>query len=245
MTAIQRTAALVALAMFASRAPAPIRELVYEFKRMAKADLWPGFRPDTIPLAIFDGTRTWLFRHRAPPAPFVRDDGEFFVMEGRHPAVTANSSTTLGGQTTATLIPNFATSPPKRWAAVMAHETFHAFQRTRHKTWSANEGDLFTYPFENVDALARRRLEFEALRRALVARDKGMAACWTRSVLAERFAEVVLGSARGLHHHGLAVVVQHALERLALAGLTRGLGAGVHGAHRRILPARSPPRPVR
>ncbi len=226
MTVMRRTAALVALAMFASRVPAPIRELVSEFTRMGKADLWPGFRPDTIPLAIFDGTRTWLVRHRAPPAPFVRDDGAFFVMEGRHPAVTANSSTTLGGQTTATLIPNFATSPPKRWAAVMAHETFHAFQRTRHKTWSANEADLFTYPFENVDALARRRLEFEALRRALVARDRPTAACWSRSALAERtdrFARLGTAAAtyerRGELNEGLAQYVESRAARARAADI--------------------------
>jgi hypothetical protein len=217
---LRRTAAVVALAALMRPVPAPIRELVSEFERMARADLWPGFHPDTIPLAIFDGTHTWLVRHRAPPAPFVRDDGGFFVMDGRHPEVTANSSTAIGGQTTATLIPNFAASPPKRWAAVMAHETFHAFQRTRHKTWSANEGDLFTYPFDNVDALAARRLEFEALRRALAAPDKVSAACWARTALAERTARFArLGDAastyerRGELNEGLAQYVESRAAR--------------------------------
>lgn len=33
--------------------------------------LWPGFDPRAIPLAVFTGTRTVLFRHPAPPAGFV------------------------------------------------------------------------------------------------------------------------------------------------------------------------------
>ena len=48
----------------------PALEVVAAFDRLKKRDLWPGFRPDPIPLAIYDGRRTWLVRHPSPPNEF-------------------------------------------------------------------------------------------------------------------------------------------------------------------------------
>ncbi|MEP7347331.1 MAG: hypothetical protein ABI877_18820 [Gemmatimonadaceae bacterium] len=166
----------------------PALQVIAAFDVVMKRDLWPGFRPDTIPLAIFDGNRTWLVRHPSPPDEFRQQapGSRYFVMEGRHPEVTANSSATIGGRTTATLIPDFEKQRAAGWASVAAHEAFHVFQRLRHPTWIANEAVLFTYPWEDADALAERRLEFDALHRALLARDKVASACWASKAMAER-----------------------------------------------------------
>jgi hypothetical protein len=53
--------------------------------RMASQNLWPGFDPRTIPVAIFDGERTFLFRHPAPPSGFATLPGApgVLVMKGR------------------------------------------------------------------------------------------------------------------------------------------------------------------
>src|SRR5215217_5859325 len=71
---------------------------------MARASLWPGFSPLTTPVAIFDGTRTYLFRHPSPPAGYVPVSGQSGVVarDGRDPAITANTSAPLGGVATAT-----------------------------------------------------------------------------------------------------------------------------------------------
>ncbi len=163
-----------------------------EVERMAAAQpLWPGFEPLAIPLAIFDGQRTWLFRHPKPPAGFVLAAGAIPAARtypGRFPAVTANSSAEIGGVMTATLMmdgtPGRRGSP--ELAAVALHEAFHVYQRTRHAGWSANEGDLLVYPVTNSELLASRRLESEALGRALANAENAGAACWARVALQYR-----------------------------------------------------------
>jgi len=165
-----------------------IRRLLTAFDILARRDLWPGFRPEGVPLAIYDGTRTWLVRHPVPTPEFQRVEGidGLLVMPGRHPEVRGNTSVRIGGRATATINADFRARPPARWAPVLVHEAFHVFQRARHPAWSANEVDLFTYPFENAQALAGRRLEFEALRRALGATAVPTVACWARVALVER-----------------------------------------------------------
>lgn len=145
--------------------------------------LWPGFEPLAIPLAIYDGDRTYLFRHPAPPDGFVtveQDDHQAHVWDGRHPAVTANTSIELGDRTIATLILDLPDGDRSLsdLAAVALHEAFHVFQRERHPGWQANEADLFVYPTTDTERLALRRLETEALRRALAAPDSTESACW-------------------------------------------------------------------
>jgi hypothetical protein len=76
-------------------------------------------------------------------------------------------------------------------AAVAVHESFHVYQRAHHAGWSGNEGDLVIYPVQNADLLALRRLESDALRRALANTENAGAACWARVALSyrrERFA---------------------------------------------------------
>jgi hypothetical protein len=168
-----------------------------EVERMAGAQAyWPGFDPLGIPLAVYDGQQTYLFRHPAQPPGFVVVQGAVPAMQayaGRHPAVTSNSSAELGGVMTATLLVDGASAgrPPTELAAVALHESFHVYQRSHHAGWSGNEGDLVIYPVQNADLLALRRLESDALVRALSNTENAGAACWARVALSyrrERFA---------------------------------------------------------
>ncbi len=182
--------------------------------------LWPGFDPIAIPLAIYAGDQTFLFRHPAPPegfSPVARSEPAMFIYEGRHPAVTANSSAEIGDTMTATLL--LGNVPEDRsstdLAAVALHEAFHVYQREHHPGWQANEGDLFLYPTDEARILARRRLETAALQRALAVSDRSRVACWAWQALAfrgERFAGMDPAFAayeRGTElNEGLAAYVQ-------------------------------------
>ncbi len=145
-------------------------------------------------------------------------------MVGRDSMVTANSSASVGGVVSATLMIDQSSLPfdPTAWAAVALHEAFHVFQRERHPSWVGNEGDLLRYPFENAKALALRRLESAALRRASIATSRSDALCWTREFVHTRRARyAALDSAsrtyerRSELNEGLATYVQ------ALAGAKR------------------------
>jgi hypothetical protein len=154
---------------------------------MTAAPLWPGFDPMRTPVALFDGTRTWLFRHPGPPSGYVAVAGRPGVAarEGRDLAITANSSAPLGGVPTATVMldPRWSVTDA---AAVTIHELFHVFQRATHPQWEANEADLFTYPFEDSLALALRREETNALRRAIETPTDETARCWARAFVDAR-----------------------------------------------------------
>lgn len=147
------------------------------------ASLWPGFDPLKIPLAVFDGQSTWLFRHPSPPAGFVSLSSQpgAFVKPGRLEGIVANSSADIGGIATGTLIVD-----PKvqrgnvEWAAIAVHEAFHVFQRAKHPGWIANEADLFVYPVDDAALLSLRRLETTALQQALATEDRDTSSCWAR-----------------------------------------------------------------
>ena len=179
-------AALLASPLQAAEAPSAAA-IVAAFDRMAALPLWPGFAPLSIPIAIYDGRETWLVRHPKPPEGFVQRGDFLWTFAGQHPAMRANTSTDLGGVSTATLLLE-ARQPgvAQRWASVLIHEAFHVFQRQHHPTWQANEGDLFVYPVDDAEQLAGRRLESEALRRALAAPQRPGGACWTARALEQR-----------------------------------------------------------
>jgi hypothetical protein len=206
-------------------APVPAPDLVAEADRMAARDLWPGFDPRTMPVAIFDGRRTWLFRHPSAPEGFEADPEHPGVrlFPGRHPSVTANTSTSLGGVQTAVLLLDSTRASRAAFAAELIHESFHVFQHRRHPTWTANEVELFTYPADDSEALAWRRLETEALRRGLAAASGAASACWTREALdarARRFARLPPGAVayeRGVELvEGLADYVEYRARNIAV-----------------------------
>lgn len=187
-------------------------QVVAEVDRLAVRDLWPGFDPRTVPVAIYDGTNTYLFRHPSPPVEFrpLPDQPGVRAFTGRYPGVVANTSSEIGGVKTATvsdLRPNAA--------PLLVHEMFHVFQRTHHPKWSANEADLFLYPITDAAVAASLRAEEEALKRALAGKGT-RSRCWARAALAERqerFARITASSAayeRATElNEGLAAYVEH------------------------------------
>ncbi|HEV2800238.1 MAG TPA: hypothetical protein VGW12_07065 [Pyrinomonadaceae bacterium] len=203
-----------------SRSAADVYAVVAEVDRIAaRTTLWPGFDPRRIPVAIYDGQTTLLFRHPAPPAEFVSLSSRqgVWAFNGRHDAVAANAPVKLGGVWTATVLLNPASklSLTER-AALVTHELFHVHQREHHPKWAGNELELFTYPFDDAEQLARRRIETEYLRLAERATDNALAACLTRRALGarrERFARLTAG----------AVSYERALE------LNEGLARYVEG----------------
>lgn len=195
-----------------------------ELDHVANLELWPGFNLRNVPAAVFDGTRTLLFRHPAPPEGFTPEPAVSGVWSypGRHPLVTANSSIDLGGVHTATALLTNPATPLRSRAAVVAHEAFHVFQRANHPGWSANEGELFVYPVDDARLLALRRLESMGLSRAAAADNPEQSACWARAALAsrqKRYATLPAGSVeyerRTELNEGLARYVQ---RRAAGAG---------------------------
>lgn len=164
-----------------------------ELERLsAEQVLWPGFDPRAVPLAIFDGAHTWLFRHPAPPEGFESVEGSeptAWRLVGRHPAVSANSSADLGGTSTATLMlePMEADRSLTSLAAVAIHESFHVFQGLHPASFTGgDEGVLFTYPIEDARLAELRALETAALQRALDASKRSGMVCWARKALALR-----------------------------------------------------------
>jgi len=169
---------------------------------------WPGFAPIEIPLAIHDGTHTYLFRHPSPPeefAPLPDSDPPAHRMTGRHPTVIANSTATIGDVTCATLNYDAAMQarPLDAVTSTAIHEAFHVYQRREHPDWMGNDGDLFIYPVEDPRLLTLRRLETEYLRRACAATDEEEAAANTRLALdarTQRFA--AMDDAFPAYEHG-------------------------------------------
>ena len=165
-------------------------QIALEVQRLAEnLELWPGFEPMEIPLAVFTGSTTYLFGHSQPPvgfAPVGGEGGPTMKFSGRHPAITANTSVELGGAETATLMAEDHELSSRHYASVALHELFHVFQRLRHPGWTANEGDLPLYPFDDPDLLTGRRVETEAFRRALEADDLPRSQCWARLALNAR-----------------------------------------------------------
>jgi hypothetical protein len=210
---------------------ADVYAVVDEVDRIAaRASLWPGFDPRRVPLAVFDGRTTFLFRHPNPPPEFVSLSSRqgVWAFAGRHESVTANAPVKLNGVWTATaMLKSDGRRDAHSQAALVIHEAFHVFQRERHADWTANEAELFVYPFEDADALRLRRLETLALSRAENSGVKNVAACWAGAALrfrAERFALIHAGPAgyeRGTElNEGLASYVEAlAAGRTAHAGL--------------------------
>lgn len=176
----------------ATNAAAGVYAVLDEVDRIAaRQTLWPNFDPRRVPVEIYDGQTTLLFRHPAPPPEFISLSSRqgVWAFPGRHETVTGNAPAKLNNVLTATVLlkPDSRLSLAER-AALVIHETFHVHQIERHPHWRGNELELFVYPFEDAELLALRREETETLRRAGTARDAKAAACWTRLALNRRSA---------------------------------------------------------
>ncbi len=185
-----------------AQAPQPPEAILRAFDGMAARPLWPGYAPARMPLAIFDGRRTWLIRHPQPPPGFVQAANGWWVMEGRQEAVTANSSADIGGVKTATLMPAEGVDPTTR-AATMIHECFHVYQRKEHPTWAGNEAELFTYPAVDGEVLATRWEEEADLWSALRCEEVPLAKAYARRAMATRLGRFArIGSEAAAYERG-------------------------------------------
>jgi len=188
---------LLSAGMVAGSAPDRDVPVADVFQVMALADdgrmdaLWPGFRTRDIPVLVFDGRDTYLFHAPSAPAGFAptAPDPGVFIHPGRHPLARGNSVARLGEGWVATSVLAAAskrtgeTYALRDLAGIIVHEQFHVFQRTRHPRWRPNDGVLLRYPAETVEALALRRLEKEAFRRAVTAAEPEAMAGWARQAL--------------------------------------------------------------
>jgi len=174
--------------------------LVAKVEQLGRRQIWPGFDPRSLPLALYTGEHTLLFRHPQPPPGFtpVVDHPAVAVFPGQHAAVRAHTAVALGGWQTATiLLTHHGRRTRTDLAALIIHELFHVYQRTHHPDWTANEAELFVYPVDDGEHLSLRCLETAALQRALAARTPAMAARWTATAMQmrrTRFARLPVGA---------------------------------------------------
>jgi hypothetical protein len=163
-------------------------QVIQAFRRIAAQNLWPGFEPATTPVEFFDGTNTYLLNHPSAPDGFRPVDAQqnVYLYSGQHETVRANTGTLVNGVPTATADISGNASSADELAALLVHETFHVFQTKRYPNWGGNEADLFTYPVDNAELLALRRLESIGLVRAMGAKDPKDASCWAAAALAVR-----------------------------------------------------------
>jgi hypothetical protein len=218
---MRRTCLLLAIstaAMLVAQPPLPgALQVIQAFRRIAAQNLWPGFEPATTPVEFFDGTNTYLLNHPSAPDGFRPVDGQqnVYLYSGLHETVRANTGTVVNGVPTATADISGNASSADEQAALLVHETFHVFQTKHYPKWGGNEADLFTYPVENAELLAQRRLESAGLVRAMEAKDPKNASCWAAAALAvrnQRFTALpstAVAYERGLElREGLAQYVQ-------------------------------------
>lgn len=181
---------------------------------LAGTDLWPGFDPLAVPLAIHDGSHTWLFRHPAPPPGFLPVAGAH-RSEGRHPAVATTTTAEIGGVETAIVVISATQVSIEVVASMAIHQAFVSFQAERHPTWTDHGSELLVYAVADTDLIGLRLLEWEALHRALAAKNETTAACWAGLAIElrdERFKRMPPGAVATERvtekRHGLARYVE-------------------------------------
>ncbi len=165
--------------------------VVAEVERLSKLSLWPGFNPLAYPLALYVDDQPHLFRHPNPPADV--------------PPAFAHTTQEIGGVLCATVqLGTGGVYTLEDAAATSVHELFHVFQTTRYPGWTTSEAARFTYPVENAQALALRRLETLALRRALEAAAPDASASWAAAFAAvRRERHALLPAESAAYEHGL------------------------------------------
>jgi len=179
-----------------AKQPVNVWNVIEARNQMARQDLWPGFDPSGIPVLIYDGTNSYLYGHPMPPEDFHQDSlhPNLCVRTGRHRLAVANTTDQLEGRAVAVICFNLADRQTvNEWAGVVLHESFHVFQAKSHRHWFANEMDFFTYPVTDSEAVALRRMETAALKRAVTAADENSRLAWAATALDirdQRFARI-------------------------------------------------------
>ena len=180
--------------LYADDSKLKIETLLSKVKEFSQKNYWPGYKPETIPLAVYDGKFTYLYKHPSAPDGFSQVSGQLYRMEGRHEAVVANSSAEIGGTRCATLMSDLFKDRGLLYAAsVVLHEKFHVFQANAFKKWGINEAVGFTYPMRDSKQNELFLLEREALARALEAKTVEETISWAKLALEirqERFERI-------------------------------------------------------
>lgn len=149
------------------------------YLKLCRQTFWAGFAPLEIPVLVWDGTRTYVFLHPNPPAPF-EPEWDWFVAEGRVDIMIGNTTGTLEILPVATVLAPDLDADAASFLAL--HEAFHVHQQMFYPRWSANELDFLSYPLLDSDALALRRLETRLLIKALESQDLG----WVKAAFKAR-----------------------------------------------------------
>ncbi|MFZ5816596.1 MAG: hypothetical protein ACOY93_15060, partial [Bacillota bacterium] len=107
----------------------------------SEAVLWPGFRPERVPLVLHGGGEAYLLGHPSPPEGFS-PDGE---VAGRPlfrgpvlPEMMANTAQEVAGALSAlVMLPTEPLTDPDRFGRLLLHEAFHVFQQEAlpHPGW--------------------------------------------------------------------------------------------------------------
>ncbi|MDH4195778.1 MAG: hypothetical protein OEW05_00060 [Candidatus Aminicenantes bacterium] len=167
------------------RPGADIFALMEALKPYEARAVWPGFVPATIPVAVFDGTNTYVFGLPSAPEGFSLVPGRsgVYVYPGQHVLVRSNRRIQLAGIWVASIT---TTQPFETFVGNVIHEKFHVLQAHRHPDWRPNDAFLFFYPLDTPEAVLARRLEVEAFKRAVTAADEADARGWAAEGLRYR-----------------------------------------------------------
>lgn len=177
-----------------NKAPVNIFMVIEEVNKLNSVSLWPGFKINEIPVAIYDSINTYLLFSTSRPEGFepVQSNPEVLIFQGQHPLVRGNSVVRFGETWTATSVLSRVSRrtnelyETKDLAGIIVHEQFHIFQRINHPHWRQNDGVLLFYPVETNETFFLRRIEKEAFRRAVTSEKIEEKTGWAKTALQYR-----------------------------------------------------------
>ena len=167
--------------------PADLARLTTVHARVARLGqeqgdvIWPGFRPDTIPvLYVLPGQGVLLFGWRGPPPEgFVPVAGAAWQMSADRGA--ASTGTELAGRPAAQVV--VGTQTPAELVGLTVHEAFHVFRRLAPRE---NSFLVSSYPVFDAKNEAAMALEGRILAAAARSRDRAAQRALAREFLAVR-----------------------------------------------------------
>jgi hypothetical protein len=188
--------------------------LVHRWLGTVSERLWPDWRTQTTPLAVYRPMqRVLLIGHPSPPPEFEEVDspiGKLHLVEGNHPRVRACTATELGGLQTACVMADYPVPPEELLLSLIglvAHECFHCFQFSGGPNAGVDSQSFEDYPADDPVNNALCRIESHLLAAAVQSSDASEKLAWAGRYLAVR-------SHRGVRLDPRFVALEEALERL-------------------------------
>lgn len=162
--------------------------ILAEFDARAARRIWPAYRAAEVPVAVFDGEKTWLTRHPEPPEEFAAaaDAPDWRVLEARHELLHSDDVIELDGHWTAVVHADEEGATLEELAGALVRAAFHVHQHGERTLVVPDHSALCDYPTEDADALIGRRLELAALRHAADSKLDDDAAAWARRAIGIR-----------------------------------------------------------